>query len=306
MLEAKPQLQDKIVRATGKVAELRMVVVDATDAANTIGSLHGAGPYAHQLMGETTVAALLLATGLKGEGALQVSCRYSGDLTLVTADATPIGLVRAMIPKEDIDRLGGFEPALRPQVLSVRKFNRQAMPISEGVVELPSLRLGPGIASYLLQSEQTRSAVGIAAKIDPNGGGLLYCAGFLVEAFPKADEKTISIMEAVVRDLPDFGHFQRGDGLRGLDANALLDQLAGPFDYQIHREDTVKACCPCNREAVMRSLTSLGQEELRDIANKGEPLEIYCHFCRHRYEVSSEDVEELLNSPGEIPEGDAL
>lgn len=285
---------DRIIRATGELAELRFVLVDLTGAANTIGDFHRAQAFARILLGETMAASLLLASGLKGNGTVSVRFQFSGDFSYATADATPMGLIRAMVPFEDIRRLGDFEPLLSPQIMTVRKLNDKGIPQSEGIVEMASENIGPSTAYYLLQSEQTKSAVGIKAKSNAQGTELLFCGGFLVEALPKADEKTLAIMEQVVRNLPPLEQYQNPGG-KGIDLGRLLDDLAGPFPHRVHREIAVQPFCPCSEEGVFKALQGLGREELEEIAIRNENTELHCDYCRKRYVASAEQIRALLD-----------
>jgi molecular chaperone Hsp33 len=293
-------MTDKIIRATGEVAELRFVLIDATHAANTIADLHGAQAFARIILGETMVSSLLLASGLKANGTAQVKFQFSGDFSLVTADSTPLGLVRGMIPAEDIRRIGDFEPLLSPQIMSVRKLNEKGVLMSEGIVEMPSENIGPCTACFLLQSEQTKSAVGIKAQSDATGSHLDFCGGFLVEAFPKADEKTLAIMEEVVRNLPGIGQYHKPG--QGLDLEALLSDLAGPFRYTVHKEIPVNAFCPCSEAGVMKALTGLPKSELEEICIRQETIELHCDYCRKRYLAAPEQVRRILDNLNQIPE----
>jgi molecular chaperone Hsp33 len=285
--------KDRIIRATGELAELRFVLVDLTAAANTVADYHGAHAFARILLGETMAASLLLASGLKSNGTVQVRFQFSGDLAYATADSTPMGLIRAMVPREDIRNLGDFEPLLSPQIMTVRKLNDRGVPLSEGIVEMPSENIGPCTAFYLLQSEQTRSAVGIKALADPQGARLLFCAGFLVEALPKADEKTLAIMEQVVRNLPPLEEY-RLRGAEGLDLARLLEDLAGPFPHRVHREIPVRPFCPCSEEGVLKAMQGLGRDELEEIVIKNENTELFCDYCRTRYVATAEQIRALL------------
>jgi molecular chaperone Hsp33 len=285
-------MPDRIIRATGETAELRFVLLDATDAANTIANYHGAKAFARILLGEAVCSSLLLASGLKSNGTVQVRFKFSGDFPFVTADSTPMGLVRGMLPAEDVRSIGEFEPLLSPQTMTVRKLNEKGIPISEGIVEMPSERIGPSTAFYMLQSEQIKSAVGILAKANPEGTLLEFCGGFLLEAFPKADEKTIAIMEQAVRDLPPMDSYHRPGG--GLDLERLLDDLAGPFKYTIHREIPVQPFCPCSEAGVLKAMTGLPREELEEIVFKNETTELHCDYCRKRYIATPEQIRNLL------------
>jgi molecular chaperone Hsp33 len=295
-------MPDKIIRATGEVAELRFVLVDATEAANAIGDFHGAHAFARILLGETIVSSLLLASGLKANGTAQVKFQFSGDFSIVTSDATPMGLVRGMIPTEDVRGIGDFEPLLSPLLMTVRKLNEKGIPMSEGIVEMPSEKIGPCTAYYLLQSEQTKSAVGIKALANSTGARLDFCGGYLVEAFPKADTKTLTIMEEVVRNMPPMENYCRPDS--GLDLDALLADLAGPFRYTVHREMPVTAFCPCSEAGVMKALTGLPNAELEEIVIQQESMELHCDYCRKRYVATPDQVQQILEKMSQNPEAD--
>lgn len=296
-----PILKDRIIRATGELAELRFVLVDLTESANTIADFHGAQAFARILLGETMAASLLLSSGLKGNGTVHVKFQFSGDFAYATADSTPMGLIRAMVPYDDIRRLGDFEPLLSPQLMTVRKLNDHGVPLSEGIVEMPSENIGPCTAYYLLQSEQTRSAVGIKAKANTKGTELLFCAGFLVEALPKADEKTLAIMEQVVRSLPPLEEYQLVEG-RGIDLEKLMGDLAGPFPHRVHREIPVLPFCPCSEEGVFKAMQGLGREELEEIAIRNENTELHCDYCRKRYVATAGQIRALLDRLKAPPE----
>lgn len=286
-------MPDRILRATGETAELRFVLIDATAAANVIADFHGAHAFARILLGETVVSSLLLASGLKGNGTVQVKFQFSGDLGYATADATPMGLVRGMLPAEDIRKLGEFEPMLSPQLMSVRKLSDRGIPLSEGIVEMPTENVGPTTAFYLLQSEQTKSAVGIKARCNPEGTALEFCAGFLVEALPKADEKTLAIMEQVVRSLPTLEtYFAPGKDFNLL---SLLEDLSGPFPHRVHREIEITPFCPCSQDGVLKALSGLGREELEEFAMGDKEMELHCDYCRKRYVATAAQVRALLD-----------
>jgi molecular chaperone Hsp33 len=305
-------MQDRIIRATGEVAELRFVLVDATQAANAIGGYHDAHAFTRILMGETVVSSLLLASGLKGNGTVQVKFQYSGDFSMATADATPLGFVRGMIPTAEVKRVGDFEPLLSPQTMTVRKLSDKGSALSEGIVEMPSEKIGACTAYYLMQSEQTKSAVGIMARQTGAGqdtagrnapvGTLDFCGGFLVEALPKADAKTLAIMEQVVKDMPSIETYRTGSG--GLDLEKMLADLAGPFRYTVHREMAVVPYCPCTESGMLKALSGMPREELEEVVIKKETLELHCEYCRKRYLATPEMIRDLLAAMDKDPEAD--
>ncbi len=281
-------MSDIIIRATGTHAPLRFVLASIKNIMNEIGEKHEAKNFALKFMAETAAASLLLSSGLKFPGTVNLRMDMDGDLRLVQADSTPQGLLRAMIPQDDLQRIGANEPLLIPQKLTVIKLNEKAQRVKESIVEASSVQMGVNLTAYLHQSEQTKSAAGILAGIsEENSSKLDFAIGFLVEAYPEAGVKDLEIMDAVIRNLPNLRDFYNGGEYKIRD---LLDDLRGPYNIEVVKEITPQAYCPCSQERVIASLSSLHECEKRDLMQKGENLEVICDFCRTRYEVSPHSI----------------
>ena len=284
--------KDRIIRSTGKVAELRFVIVDATESVNKIVQKHGATFQALKILGETCVSSLLLASGLKYNGVVKVSFHYSGDLSVVTADATPMGLVRGHVSQDELKKVKDFEMILSPQKMVVRKINEQGKKVQESIVEMNSIYSGPNLAHYQLVSEQIKSAVGVFSKVSQDGTQFDYCAGFLIETFPKVDEYTILSMEENIKKISSFDKYYSKNRLNIYE---LLDTISGEFEYEIHKEIPVNFYCPCSIKSVEKTLLTLGSNELKKMLSE-TPLEIFCEFCRKRYEFDENNVKKLMES----------
>ena len=170
---------DLILRATATKAPFRFVLVDLTRSANVIGKNHEARAHTLSLLADAAVASILLASGLKHAGAVSLQVEFSGDISFVKADSTPMGLVRAMIPHDEILKAGDFELMLLPQRLKVRELNEKSKVVQESIVEAASQRMGQNLAAYLMQSAQTKSGAGVMSRINPkNDTELEYAIGF--------------------------------------------------------------------------------------------------------------------------------
>lgn len=290
---------DRIVRATGDAAGCRLVFVDATRAANAIATNHEASGYAAQLLGEAVSAALLVASGLKGPGTVQLRFSLSGDISRLAADATPFGLVRAMIPHDEVLRTGSFEPMVLPQTLRVIKLDRDGRRLSEGIVEMVASDLSQSLTHYLIQSEQGAALLRVSAAWDAETGRLRHAGGVLLEMFPGHAEASRKAMEERVRavDFPAF--LRRGED--GLDLDAL-QAFFGDFDLKVHKEFEIEPFCPCSEEGVLKALSSLGREGLESLFLEGGEAELFCEFCRKRYVVGQEKILEMLNEAEEKDE----
>jgi molecular chaperone Hsp33 len=287
---------DRIVRATGDAAKYRLVLVDTTRAANAIIARHEAKGYAAQLIGEASAAALLLASGLKGPGTVQLRFSLSGDISRVAADATPFGLVRAMIPREEVLATGSFEPMVLPQTLKVIKLDKEGARLSEGIVEMLTSDISESANHYLRQSEQGTALIRVKAVWDEAAGGLSFAGGVLLESFPDAKGTDWQALQDILNGT-DFAAFTR-EGEPGLDLDALYDGYAR-FTPQVHREFEIESFCPCSEEGVLRALSSLGREGLESLFLEGKSAEMFCEFCRKRYEIGQPKILELLNEAEE-------
>lgn len=286
---------------------MRWVLLDATAAAQTIADQHGAQGFARALMGETLSAALLLASRLKGPGTLQLRLKLTGDISLCAADATPLGLVRARIPADELQKTGSFEPMILPRLIEVRKLAADGSSLSESLVEMTDVDVSTSLSYYLVQSEQVEAHVRVGSQISSDGKTVLFCGGFLAETFPDADMQTRRELRAKVDALPSLAPFRMGDGessQRGLDLEALFAALHGGVEAQIHQTFEVTPFCPCSKAGVLKALSSLSRDELQALADEEQATELHCDFCRKRYVASREEILALLEAGAGADEED--
>lgn len=285
--------KDRIIRATGKKTPFRLIAADLTATLNEIGSNHNAKGYALKLLAENTIASVFLSASLKFPGTVTFTTSFSGEFTKIQSDSTPMGLMRAMIPQEELQTVGANEPAIVPQNITVVKINEHGKRVHESIIEAPGISMGQNLASYLLQSEQIRSAVGIEAQFNKEDPSKLdYAAGFYIEAFPDLEERDIAILEQIVLNLPKFHELYKAEGF---DLDELLDQLRGPYDIDIVREIDPKAYCPCSKDRMVATLATLKTEDLKDLRKDNKDLEVICDFCRNKYTITMQDLDDLIN-----------
>ncbi|SHK29668.1 Hsp33 family molecular chaperone HslO [Fibrobacter sp. UWEL] len=299
-------LKDRIIRSTGKKAPFRLVLVDITNTMNEIGAKHGAQSYSLKLLAETTISSIFLSSSLKMKGTVSVTATFGGEISYAKADTTPYisrkedeesyYFVRAMIPQDDLQAIKADEPALIPQNYQVVKLNEFGKRVHESVVQAVSPSMGQNLATYLYQSEQILSAVGIEAQFNKQDPSKLdYAIGFYVEAFPEMEEKDTTTLEQVVLNLPKFAEMydvQEKGGKTMVDE--LLYQFEGPYEIEVIKEFGAKAFCPCSKERTISSLAALPLADLKDLEKDGKDLEMVCDFCRNKYIVTMDDLREII------------
>ncbi len=285
--------KDRLIRATGSHVPFRLVLADITRSAETIGKMHGASTQSLKLLAETSIASLFLSSGLKFPGTVCVKVSFSGDITFAEADSTPQGLLRAMIPESDILASKEFEPALSPQHFQVVTLDERGKRASESIIEAVSESMGRNLSVFMLQSAQTRSAVGIEARVNKdNPERLDYAVGFYLEPYADIADDELSILEKQVAKLPAFSEFYDG---KAYNLDALMQAISGEYPTTIVREIEPRPYCPCSKVRSLATLGSIPTEDLEELIEDGKDLELVCDFCRSKYIVTPDEIREILN-----------
>jgi molecular chaperone Hsp33 len=198
-----------------------------------------------------------------------------------------VGLPTTHLPAREDGKLdvGG---AIGAGILTVVRFHPSWREPYSGIVPLVSGEVAEDVASYLRSSEQKPCAVALGVHVD-DAGTVDAAGGYLVQALPNASEASLATLEANVLALPPPSELVRS----GLSAGAIADRLlAGLGRGEIQRVSP-SFHCGCDRERVLRAVALLGRDEMRDIARKGDEIEVRCAFCAERYAIAADEVGSL-------------
>lgn len=284
---------DRLIRATGSHVPFRLVLADITKSAEEIGKMHGASSEALKLLAETSLASLFLSSSLKFAGTVCVKVSFSGDISFTEADSTPQGLFRAMIPQDEIQKNKQYEPALSPQRFEVVTLDEHGKRVRESIIEAVSESMGRNLSVYMLQSAQTRSAVGIEARLNKNDPQKLdYAVGFHLEPFADIADDELAQLEKQIAKLPAFSEFFDGNQYN---LNRLMEAISGEYPTTIVREIKPQPYCPCSKVRSLASLATIPTEDLQDLIQDGKNVELVCEFCRNKYIITPSEIQEILN-----------
>ncbi len=291
---------DTLLRAINEAETIRVVAAITTEAVREACRRQQASGIAAIVVGRALTAGVLLATLAKSERErVRIHFRGGGPIGGLVIDAHGRGRVRACLERA----LPSDDPAARIDAGLARPSTAAAVGHAgelvvtrdlglaqayQGMVELSSGEVDEDLQHYLDRSEQLPSALRCEVVLDGQGQ-VVRSIGVLAQSFPGSDP---SVIEEVR---------ERLEGVEGLVCVATqerpIDELVGfalgGEEFRRMLEYPVEFHCPCGPERAISVLSTLGANDLDDLANEQPVTEVRCNFCGKVTELSAAEVREV-------------
>ncbi len=289
---------DSLVRMTAADGRIRAFAALTTNTVEEARTRHCTAATATAALGKALTGGLLLSAALmKDDGRLTIRVRGGGPLGGLIVDAGFDGSVRGYVANPELDLPATERGTLdvggavgREGFLYITHDSGLGHPYT-GVVELVSGELGEDFTHYLATSEQIPAAVSLGIFVEP-GGEVSSAGGLLVQLLPGAGDEIAWRLEQTIRALPGFTQLAR----RWETPEAIARAALTGFQAEVMSESALRFHCQCSNERVLRAIASLGEREIRSMLAEDGQAEVRCHFCNEVYQVSGDQLAELLEA----------
>jgi molecular chaperone Hsp33 len=273
-------VNDTLTRFVLDSAPVRGGVVRLTSAFSAAITDHAYPAPVARALGELLAATTLLGSSLKWEGALVLQLQSEGALKLLCAEADHQLNVRAVATVEDEISPSASLADLMPEGRVVITLDPKGIEASaqmyQGIVALNSDGVAATLEDYMLQSQQVRTCVILAATIE---NGMFCAAGIFIQKLPGDDVASVENYERIVA----LTRTLQSEELLTLDAQTLLTRLFHEETVRVLPGQRVQFFCPCSEERVLNALRLMGEDEVDSLLTERGAIEARCQFCNQLY-----------------------
>lgn len=284
--------KDRLIKGISDEGHLKISVVKTTDVVKAAREKHNLSMLNTVLLGRALTGTMLMASELKGEERIKMRIEGKGPVGLLVAEANRVGEVRGYVqnPQVELDYSNpnaSLGDGLGVGVMTLSKTLYNEAEPRHSSIELVKGNITDDIAYYMVQSEQVPSAVLLDVDID-NKGNVREAGGLLIQRMPDAPEGTIEKLQEKMLEFESISSLLSNDQY----IDDIMEMAMDPVEVKQLDRQPVDFFCRCTRKRFIGALAMLGYEDLKEISDEGQ--ELVCHFCNEHYNVTQEEIEELL------------
>ncbi|MAQ34069.1 MAG: Hsp33 family molecular chaperone HslO [Alcanivorax sp.] len=238
------------------------------------------------LVGEAVAAVALLAGTLKFSGRLSLQAQGRGPVSLLLAECTHDGQLRALARHDgELDTAANIGALIGDGTMVITITPDQGRQY-QGIVPLEGDTLAQCLEGYFQQSEQLPTRLWLAS-----GNG--RAAGLMLQRLPdqvaSGDENRNQWehLEALAGTL-------KMEELLDLPAETVLRRLFHEPPPRLPEAQPLRFGCTCSRERTENALLSLGADELKTLLDEDGEATLTCDFCLSQQHFDAVDLAELI------------
>ncbi len=288
-------MSDYMVRGTAADGFVRAFAVTTRGVTEHARNAHHLSPVASAALGRTMAGALMMGAMMKGEKDI-VTIQFEGDGPMggITVTADSQGTVKGFVGNPDVllppNQFGKLDVggAVGNGVLRVIKDIGLKEPYS-GEVDIQNGEIAQDLTYYFAASEQVPSVVALGVLVNREDYSIRESGGYILQVMPGCPDEVIDQLEKRCAESASVTELLKN----GETPESILEKLLGDLDLQILDQMPVKFACNCSRERVSKVLLAMGDKNLTELIDEGQPVTLNCHFCNTDYTFEIPEIEAL-------------
>jgi molecular chaperone Hsp33 len=284
--------KDRLIKGISKDGHLKISVVKTTDVVKDAQQKHNLSLLNTVLLGRALTGTMLMASELKGEERIKMRIEGKGPVELLVAEANRVGEIRGYVqnPHVELDYSNGdvdLGDGLGVGIMTLTKTLYNEAEPRHSSIELISGNITDDMAYYMVQSEQVPAAVLLDVGINEKGE-VTEAGGLMIQRMPDAPEGKIQQLQDKMLEFDAISDLLTDD----LYIDDIMEKAMAPIEVKELDRQPIDFFCRCTRKRFINALALLGYQDLKEISDEGQ--ELVCHFCNEHYNVSQEEIKDLL------------
>lgn len=294
MTERDLTADNSIIRFQVGDTAVRGRIVRLGGAIDEILSAHQFPDAISELLGEAACVVSMMGVALKFDGKLIFQAQGSGPVSVIVADYTVGGALRATanLRGEAVGR--GAAALLGKGHIAMTIDQGAEMERYQGVTPIEGNSLADAAVAYFDQSEQIPTVVKLAVgKISLPGQSERWRAGGIMAQFMPGEGGSRARGEEMLMSQEDRDSWERAAAfIETTQHDELLDPAVSveTLLYRLFHEDgvrvfdtqPVRAACGCNHDKIAAVLERYAEDQLGDMV-EDDAIKVVCEFCRKEY-----------------------
>lgn len=282
---------DEIIRAVSADGLIQVSAVSTAGLTEKARVIHKTLPVVTAALGRTLAAASMIGHTLKDpKASVTVRINGGGPIGSIIAVSDYSGNVRGYVqnphvdlPKKPNGKLDvGAAVGINGMVSVIKDLNMKEPYV--GSAQLVSGEIAEDFSAYFYDSEQTPSAVALGVLLNTDQS-VAAAGGYIIQLLPGAPDTLLDTLEKNIAETGPVTTVLKEGSVEGL----ILRVLDG-FEPRLLERSPIEYRCYCSRVRVLDAVTSIDENELRDIREKGAPIEVACQFCDAVYSIAPEEI----------------
>lgn len=231
-------------------------------------------------VGELMAATALLSANLKFTGRLTLQIRLPGNISLLQAETSDKGQLRAIARYEEGTEESELSFDDGQMIITVEPEVGQRY---QGITLIKGGNVAGALEDYFEQSEQLSSRFWLAC----DGQN---AAGFMLQQMPSEQSDDPDAWDR----LTHLASTIKEEELINLNNDVLLHRLYHEEQVRTYPASELSFFCTCSKDRIGNALHQLGKDELMQIIEEQGKISINCDFCKQAYSFDKEQVNELF------------